>query len=173
MFIDWMREFLLRTPSEIESLFCKLGSYLAHKSIRFNHFMSAFPFMGSSEEAIAQDHARCPLIVEWCPVGIQIWPTNQKSLQKFVFQLLYQNVGSSPPPPNPKSAFSCHFYIWFVPDESALDSHRSIPGAALSVCVPVLQGKAHGPFIHVEATKDPCPKAHCVLCVCLLKFRLC
>lgn len=35
------------------------------------------------------------------------------------------------------------------------------------------QGKAHGPFIHVEATKDPCLKAHCVLCVSLLKFRLC
>lgn len=97
-----MREFLLRTPSEIESLFCKLGSYLAHESIRFNHFISAFPFMGSFEEAVAQDHAMCPLIVERCPVGIQIWPTNQQSLQKFVFQLLCQNVGSSPPPPQSK-----------------------------------------------------------------------
>lgn len=51
--------------------------------------------------------------------------------------------------------------------------HMSIPGAVLFVCVLSQQDKPHVPFFHIQDTENPFIGARCVLCVSLLKFRLC
>ena len=129
-----------------------MGISLWLKSTRFNHFMSAFPFMDSFRGG------DCPGPCKWATwllnavhLALGSDPQISKIFRGFI-QLLCQKWFLFVfffPTPNLKSAFSQHFYIWSVPDESALD--YTFPYEPQWACVvhvcPVPAGQRSRPLV--------------------------
>lgn len=127
----FQRFFLFSLRSRVP--FLQMGLLSAAQIHPIQSFHISFSFYGLiPRKQLPRTMQMCPLSAECCPIGTQIWPTHLPSLRK-LFSIAKSKCCFS----NLKSALSHYFYLWSVPDESALDyafPYEHSWGCAICVC---------------------------------------